>query len=146
VKLYLDVCCLKRPFDDQTQPRIRLETEAALGLLAEGSLRFTLVRSVAHDLENDQNPLPWRAERVRAWLAERPLFEPEAEVLRRRTAELMGGGVRAFDALHLACAELAGVEVFVTCDDRLLAVAKRLGATIKVRVGELTAVAREVLS
>ena len=73
MKLYLDVCCLKRPFDDQTQPRIRMETEAVLSLLAEGAVQFTLVRSVAHDLENDQNPLPWRAERVRAWLAERPL-------------------------------------------------------------------------
>jgi hypothetical protein len=32
--LYLDVCCLKRPFDDQAQPRIRIETEAVLGLPA----------------------------------------------------------------------------------------------------------------
>lgn len=73
MKVYLDVCCLKRPFDDQTQPRIRMETEAVLRLLAEGSARFTFVRSSAHDLENDQNPLPWRAERVRFWLAERDL-------------------------------------------------------------------------
>lgn len=26
--IYLDACCLNRPFDDQTQDRIRLETEA----------------------------------------------------------------------------------------------------------------------
>lgn len=123
-----------------------METEAVLGLLAEGSSRFTFVRSSAHDLENDQNPLPWRAERVRAWLAERSLLDLPAEALRHRTAELMASGVRGFDALHLACAELAGVEVFVTCDDRLLAVARRLDTAIKVRVGELTAVAREVLS
>jgi len=146
VKLYLDMCCLKRPFDDQTQPRIRIETEAVLGLLAESASRLTLVRSVAHDLENDQNPLAWRAERVRAWLAERPVLEPQGEALQRRTAELMASGVRGFDALHLACGELAGVEVFVTCDDRLVATAQRLGASIKVRVGEVTAVAREVLS
>ena len=36
--LYLDICCLKRPFDDQAQPRVRLETEAVLGLLAEEEL------------------------------------------------------------------------------------------------------------
>ena len=87
--LYLDTCCLKRPFDDQVQPRIRIETEAVLGLLAEDVSRVTFVRSVAHDLENDQNPLVWRAERVRAWLTERPLAENEAEALRVRTAELM---------------------------------------------------------
>jgi predicted nucleic acid-binding protein len=106
----------------------------------------TLVRSVAHDLENDQNPLAWRAERVRAWLAERPLVAPDAEKLRSRTAELMAGGLQGFDALHLACAEAAGADVFVTCDDRLLAAARRREVTLEVRVGELTAVAREVLS
>jgi predicted nucleic acid-binding protein len=53
--------------------------------------------------------------------------------------------MRGFDALHLACAEAAAVDVFVTCDDRLLAVAQRLGPAVKVRVGELTTVAQEVL-
>jgi predicted nucleic acid-binding protein len=143
--LYLDICCLKRPFDDQAQPRIRIETEAVLGLLAEDASRVTFVRSVAHDLENDQNPLAWRAERVGAWLAERPLVDHQAEALRIRTAQLMAGGLRGFDALHLACAEAADVDAFVTCDDRLLAAARRLGSAVKVRVGELTAVAREVL-
>ena len=28
--IYLDLCCFNRPFDDQTQSRIRLETEAKL--------------------------------------------------------------------------------------------------------------------
>ena len=144
MRLYLDVCCLKRPFDDQTQPRIRIETEAVLGLLAADAPRIAFVRSVAHDLENDQNPVPWRAERVRAWLAEQPLAEP-GEGLGTRTAELMADGFRGFDALHLACAEAAGADVFVTCDDRLLTAAQRSGSRIRVRVGELTAVAREVL-
>ena len=30
---YLDLCCLDRPFDEQHQPRVRLETEAVLGLI-----------------------------------------------------------------------------------------------------------------
>ncbi|NSW92534.1 MAG: hypothetical protein HPY74_18080 [Firmicutes bacterium] len=29
-KIYFDVCCYNRPFDDLTQGRIRLETEALL--------------------------------------------------------------------------------------------------------------------
>ncbi|UKO99081.1 hypothetical protein [Nostoc sp. UHCC 0870] len=32
--IYLDVCCLNRPFDDQTQERILLETEAVRIILA----------------------------------------------------------------------------------------------------------------
>ena len=144
--LYLDICCLKRPFDDQAQPRIRLETEAVLTLLAADVSRISFVRSVAHDLENDQNPIAWRAERVRSWLARLPLRSPEKSLLAPRTGELMAHGLRGFDALHLACAEAVGADVFVTCDDRLLAVAKRIGSDIRLRVGELTAVAREVVS
>ncbi len=143
--VYLDICCLKRPFDDQAQPRIRLEAEAVLGLLASDAARVTFVRSIAHDLENDQNPLAWRAERVRGWLSNRPVATTDAEPLRARTSELIKGGLNGFDALHLACAESAGVDVFVTCDDGLLAAAQRLGPAIKVRVAELTQIAREVL-
>ncbi len=33
MKIYLDVSCLNRPFDDQTQVRIRLEAEAVLLIL-----------------------------------------------------------------------------------------------------------------
>ena len=55
MRIYLDVCCLQRPFDDQTQPRIRVESEAVLAVLAEveaGSA--TLLTSDA--LEYDLNP------------------------------------------------------------------------------------------
>ncbi|HZF38148.1 MAG TPA: hypothetical protein VE715_04960 [Blastocatellia bacterium] len=34
MKVYLDTCSLQRPLDDQTQMRIRLETEAVLGIIA----------------------------------------------------------------------------------------------------------------
>lgn len=34
MRLYLDNCCLQRPLDDQTQPRIRVETEAVFAILA----------------------------------------------------------------------------------------------------------------
>lgn len=33
MKIYLDVCCLNRPFDDQTQTRIHLEAEAVLSII-----------------------------------------------------------------------------------------------------------------
>ena len=33
MKLYLDTCCYNRPFDDQTQERIHLESEAILTIL-----------------------------------------------------------------------------------------------------------------
>ncbi len=33
MKVYLDVCCLNRPFDDQSQDRVHLEAEAVLAII-----------------------------------------------------------------------------------------------------------------
>jgi hypothetical protein len=33
LRIYLDVCCLNRPFDNQVQDRVRLEAEAVLAIL-----------------------------------------------------------------------------------------------------------------
>ena len=37
MRIYFDTCCLQRPLDDQTQPRIRVETEAVFTLVSEVS-------------------------------------------------------------------------------------------------------------
>lgn len=50
MKLYLDNCCFNRPFDNQTQIRIRLETEAKLKIQEEIRLgNFKLVWSYILD-------------------------------------------------------------------------------------------------
>lgn len=47
-KIYLDACCLNRPFDDQTQLQIRLETEAILDTISRcRSEEWELVSSTA---------------------------------------------------------------------------------------------------
>jgi predicted nucleic acid-binding protein len=43
-------------------------------------------------------------------------------------------GFRTYDALHLACAEQAMVDIFLTTDDRMLRIATRHNAQLKVRV------------
>lgn len=52
--VYLDVCCLNRPFDDQRQDRIRLEAEAVLLILADcecGKFRLTLGEAAFWEVE-----------------------------------------------------------------------------------------------
>ena len=61
MRVYLDMCCLKRPFDDQSQPRIHLESEAVLALLGAAGEKVEFLRGSALDLENDQNPILQRA-------------------------------------------------------------------------------------
>jgi hypothetical protein len=143
--VYLDICCLKRPFDDQSQTRIHLETEAVLVLLDASGQQLEFLHAAAHDLENDQNPLPSRAAKVRQWLETIPRVDLADDVLKARTAELMLLGFKNFDAFHLACAEAGGAETFATCDDRMQAAANRHAANLKVRVINPVDLVREVL-
>ena len=57
MKIYLDNCCYNRPFDDQRQMRIFLETQAKLhiqDLIMQK--KFELVSSFISRYENNENP------------------------------------------------------------------------------------------
>ena len=57
MKVYLDVCCLNRLFDDQTQDKIRLETEAIIGILKRCvDSNWVLIGSDIIGLEISKNP------------------------------------------------------------------------------------------
>ena len=61
-RIYLDVCCLQRPFDDQRQVRVHLEAEAVKLILAQveaGELIW--IGSEVVEYEIAQNPDPERA-------------------------------------------------------------------------------------
>ena len=144
VRAYLDICALKRPFDDQTQPRIRLEADAVLELLAAPPERLTFVHAAAQDLENAQNRLAWRAARGANWLVAVPRADAKTDDLGRRIQELMTLGFRNFDAFHIACAEFADAEVLATTDDRLVALGRQHARLLAVRVIDVITLAREV--
>jgi hypothetical protein len=68
-RLYLDASVLNRPFDDQAQARIRLETEAFLAILERIETgRFELVSSAVLDYENKANPFSERRSRIETYL------------------------------------------------------------------------------
>lgn len=119
--LYLDNSVLNRPFDDQRQPRIWLETlalSAILQLVEAGEAE--LVKSPIHILENDRSPLAIRRQWVERCLALAVTVSPLSEIIRARARELETGGLKPLDALHVASAETAGASHFLTCDDRLV--------------------------
>ena len=67
-----------------------------------------------------------------AGIADRVVRVGEKEVHRAEQLEEMG--FCEFDALHLACAESAGANVFLSTDDRLLRLAHRVAAKLGLRV------------
>lgn len=127
MRIYLDNCCLQRPLDKQTQPRIRVETEAVFAVLAVVQAQdVTLCSSEVLLYEVDR--IPDHARRAESLsmlsLAAEFLVVTQAEEALASSFEKQGMG--AVDALHLACASLAKVDYFCTCDDRLLSKASAM--------------------
>jgi hypothetical protein len=133
MRIYLDMCCLKRPFDDQLDARISTETIAIDAILqaCQGG-DCTLLTSDALWFENSRNPNEQRKEFVTVLLAAADERFPHAAAVEARATELHAVGFGLLDALHLASAELGSADAFGTCDDDLLARAKR--ATLRILV------------
>lgn len=121
MKIYLDMCVYNRPFDDQTQPRIMVESLCFIILMAKVALgEFQTVNSFALEYENTRHPKFENRLIILDLLHEASEFVMKNDELVARSKELERTGVMAMDALHVACAEHAGAEYFVTCDDPLL--------------------------
>ena len=122
MKLYCDTNVYNRCFDEQNQLRIRLECTAIEGIyaLAEAG-RLELTWSFMLDYENSLNPHAGRKEWVEllSQLCTDTISpSPHILTLARRLMRLRR--IKARDSLHVACAEFAGCDYFVTCDDLLI--------------------------
>lgn len=121
MRLYLDNSLLNRPFDDQRQPRIWIETlSLALILQTIEAGEAELVRSPIHALENAQSPDATRRAWVNRCLGLAKVAVRLTPSIRTRANVLAAAGLKPLDALHLACAEAGRATYFLTCDDRLL--------------------------
>jgi hypothetical protein len=68
LKIYLDNCCYNRPFDEQDQDLIRLETEAKLIIQNKTKCGFySLVWSFMLSSENYENPSEDKREAIKSW-------------------------------------------------------------------------------
>lgn len=121
MRIYLDVCCLNRPFDDQTQDRIHLEAEAVLTILKYiEKKRWSMINSDAILYEVNKIPDPERKTKVQFTLFNAKDYVQINEQILRRAKQIQQLGVKSFDALHIACAEASQADIFLTTDDKLL--------------------------
>jgi predicted nucleic acid-binding protein len=118
MRVYLDNCCFNRPFDDQSQPRIRLEAEAKLEIQQRiKSKGIELAWSYVLDYENEANPFEERRDVIAQWKTAAAVDAEETDAIIRRAREVAARGLRAKDALHVACAVASGCDFFLTTDD-----------------------------
>jgi predicted nucleic acid-binding protein len=125
MRIYLDCCSLQRPFDDRSQPRIAVEAEAILVILALcESERLNLISSDALLFEIGLIPEQDRKDSSLAILKmakETIGLTIEIEAL---AGKLRASGLKPLDALHLAFASASKADYFCTCDDKFLRKAK----------------------
>jgi predicted nucleic acid-binding protein len=134
-RIYLDVSCLNRPFDDQSQVRIRLEAEAIVLILERLDVGvWRQVSSGIAVIEIDAIADEERRVNVRRFLPEPEDVHPLSKTTFERAQQLEKLGFKAADAVHVAAAEECRAEVLLSCDDRLCKLAKRHEKRLRVAV------------
>ena len=120
-KIYLDTSAYNRPFDDQTQPKIFLESQAVVIILQMVETKMVeLISSSVLEYENSRNPYPIKQEAMSRYLQIAGFKQEVNEEIRQRAEQLEQNGLKAIDALHIASAEAVGSDYFITCDKRLI--------------------------
>lgn len=121
MRVYLDTSVYNRPYDDQTQSKIYLETQAVLIIfnLIE-TQQLESVSSSVLNYENQKNPYAIIQKTVQKYLSQATYFQSLSEDIRQRAKDLETEGIKPIDALHVASFEASRSNFFLTCDKRLL--------------------------
>jgi predicted nucleic acid-binding protein len=121
LRVYLDNCCYNRPYDDQSQLRIEIETKAKLfvqQLILDRTLE--LVVSYISEMENSDNPFSARRVAIQDFFQYAAVNIAESDEILITANKIKQMGLKTKDALHLASAISAGCDYFLTTDDRIL--------------------------
>ena len=136
MRVYLDNCCYNRPFDPQTDLRISLETAAKMrvqALMRSGEVEY--VWSDALDYELSQSPNFQEPDMISPWHMGAAESVATDDVLIDRGEEIEQMGIKAMDALHIASAEAAGCDWFLTTDKGIL---KRASVSTEMHIANPT--------
>jgi predicted nucleic acid-binding protein len=132
MRIYMDNCCLNRPFDDQSKIRIRLEAEAVLFIQGKiAAHEIELAWSYIIDYENSFNPFDEKQSAINDLKAFVTIDTEETAGILKNAGAIQKIGLKVFDSLHVACAMEAGCDYFLTTDDSML---KKLSGFAKIKV------------
>lgn len=124
MRVYLDNCCFNRPYDDQSDLKISIETQAKLKIqhmIVEGKIE--LATSYVLITENDQNPVESKRDSIKAYIdANSKVYVDikHMEHIDEEAAMIMDAGIKYMDACHVASANYAKCDYFISTDRKLL--------------------------
>jgi len=133
MKIYLDNCCLNRPFDDQLQDKIRLETDAILAIINLCEInKWEFFKSDVLLYEINQIIDFERKQKVLRIYKHGKTEIKLCKSIQERATKLLECNIKPFDALHIASAEHANSDVFLTTDKKLVLASYSSNLKIKV--------------
>lgn len=140
--IYFDNCCFNRPFDDLTQDKIRIESDAVCSILKKvENGKIKLLGSDILDAEMlKMKDLYRRSKVLRLYSLVRDkveltnAIERRAQIFRAETEKYRGKEhvLKLYDSLHLASAEIGEADVFLTVDERVISTCKNLSLNMRV--------------
>ncbi|MGV8075259.1 MAG: hypothetical protein AB2L11_11965 [Syntrophobacteraceae bacterium] len=113
----------------------RLGSLTMMALIGEKQIRS--INSFVLDYENRKNPKPENVTFIDKLLAESSEFVQRNDNIGCRAYELEKKSIMGIDALHVACAEEAGADYFVSCDNVLVEMLNKI-KDIKVQASTLS--------
>jgi hypothetical protein len=120
MKVYLDHCAYNRPFDDQNNVKIQLETTAKLYIqnqIKDG--KYDLVWSYMSDFENNNNPNIENKKSIQQWENIAKYKCKSSKTILNRGKQIEQLKIKPKDALHISCAIESECTYFITTDDGL---------------------------
>ncbi len=119
--IYLDNCMFNRPFDNQDNIRVRLETESKLHIQSLiKNKELDLVWSYILNFENSKNPFFERRFSIEQWRYLAKFFVEQNPSIIDYATKLQQDNIKPKDALHVACAVFMKAAYFLSTDDKLL--------------------------
>ena len=121
IKIYLDNCCFNRPYDDQEQINIRLESEAKLEIQSKiKNGEILLSWSFMLDYENNQNIDSEKKIKIFEWQKYAVEYFIGTENTSIIAENFKKNGIKNKDSVHLACAYESQCDYFITTDKGIL--------------------------
>jgi len=128
----MDLCCFNRPFDDQSQELVHLETEAKLYL--QDMIRnhkVNLVWSFMLMYENNANPNIMVMQSIQRWREyATTTIAPHERIFSTARELATSYQIDQKDAIHCACALHVKCDYFLTVDKKLI---KRVNRTTRLK-------------
>jgi len=119
MNIYLDVCCLCRPFDESPSNKIIIESDAVLAILKECESQWQLINSEVITHEISKIPDNEKKLQVQRFLERSSQYIELNTGTINRAKRLWEQGIDTYDALHLSCA-YESQAIFLTVDKVLI--------------------------